>query len=317
MESCEGVMPWQGLCVSTDCSGLRLDLFLAQQLSISRASVQQWIEQGLVHVNGEARPKRFFVQAGDGVSFCPPEPSVSHVIPEQMLFDILYEDGELFVINKPPGLVVHPAPGNRSGTFVNGFMAYCHDLQCTDPIRPGVVHRLDKDTSGVLVAAKTPGTLAHLSRQFQERLVTKEYVALIVGHMAESVRVAEPIGRDPRNRQRMAVVSSGKEAETEFFPCGKPFRIGRQYTKDCTLVTAKPRTGRTHQIRVHLASLGTPVLGDALYGGTDSVVKEWRIRQMLHCRRLGFIHPKTGESVVVEAPIPKDMRQMLPKSADL
>ena len=250
------------------------------------------------------------------VSLPPPQPL--HALPEEMSFDILYEDADLFIINKPSGLVVHPSPGNRTGTFINGFVAHCKDLSCDDPIRPGLVHRLDKDTSGVLLAAKKPEILAALSLQFQERTVCKEYLAVVTGRMERSVCVDEPIGRDPVHRQRMAVVAEGKKAKTDFVPEGPPFCLTPypqrggciQFARDCTLVRATPYTGRTHQIRVHLALLKMPILGDSVYG-FRSVNEMWGgPRQMLHCWSIAFAHPRTGKEMVVQAPIPKDMETL-------
>ena len=292
-------LQWQQEAVPAECAGMRLDVALTKLFSHSRASLQRWIEEGLVHVNGQAQKKRYVVSEGDLLAVCPAPPPPSAVAPEPMTFDILYEDSSLFIINKPPGLVVHPAPGNRSGTFVNGLVACLKDLECQDPIRPGLVHRLDKDTSGVLIAAKTPSALQALSQQFHDRTVYKEYRAIVVGRCTEAMRCAEPIGRDPKNRKRMAIVHNGKEAQTEFFPL--------QSSGALTLMRAVPHTGRTHQIRVHLASLGYPILGDAVYGKKDVSVK----RQMLHCWSLTVLHPVTKTPLVLQAPLPQDFQEIL------
>lgn len=309
------MFPHHQVVVPPECSGLRVDVALTRLLDLSRASLQRYIEEGLVHVNGQPCKKRLLVATGDLLSVCLPPPSPSHVTPQKMVFDVLYEDADLFIINKPPGLVVHPAPGNRDGTFVNGFVAHCADLMCDDPIRPGLVHRLDKDTSGVLIAAKKPEILAALSEQFQERRVRKEYLAVVVGRLEHPVCVDKPIGRDPVHRQRMAVLENGKPAKTDFSPESPSFPLipygsqGRgciQSPRDCTLVTAIPHTGRTHQIRVHLAYLGVPVLGDLVYG-IRSVNEIWNgPRHMLHCRSIAFAHPRRGEEMVIQAPIPED-----------
>jgi 23S rRNA pseudouridine1911/1915/1917 synthase len=312
------LFPHHQVVVPPEWEGLRVDVVLTRLLGLSRASLQRYVEEGLVHVNGQPCKKRLLVATGDLVSISLPPPPPSHVTPQEMNFDILYEDAELFIINKPAGLVVHPAPGNRSGTFVNGFVAYCADLQCDDPIRPGLVHRLDKDTSGVLIAAKKPDVVAALSGQFQDRTVRKEYLAIGVGRLEQPVCVDKPIGRDPVHRQRMAVLAGGKPATTQFVPEGPPFRLARgrgciQSAKDCTLIRAIPHTGRTHQIRVHLASLGVPILGDSVYGHR-SVNEMWNgLRQMLHCRLIAFTHPRTGKDMVVQAPIPEDMKEFLQK----
>jgi 23S rRNA pseudouridine1911/1915/1917 synthase len=309
------LFPHRQVVIPPECSGLRVDVALTRLLDLSRASLQRYIEEGLVHVNGHPCKKRLLVAAGDLLVVHLPPPPPSHVTPQEMKFDVLYEDADLFIINKPPGLVVHPAPGNREGTFVNGFVAHCSDLECDDPIRPGLVHRLDKDTSGVLIAAKKPEILSALSEQFQQRRVHKEYLAIVVGRLEQPIGVDKPIGRDPVHRQRMAVVANGKSAKTEVVPEGPPFRLtpyeakGReciQSRQDCTLIKAIPHTGRTHQIRVHLAWLGVPILGDSVYG-IRSVNEMWNgPRQMLHCRSIAFTHPRTGEEMVIHAPIPED-----------
>jgi 23S rRNA pseudouridine1911/1915/1917 synthase len=294
---------WQQSTVPAECAGLRLDNALSKLFCLSRSSLQRLIEDGLVRVNGKEQKKRYMVAEGDVLDICPEPPPPSQVAPEPMTFDVLYEDSSLFIINKPPGLVVHPAPGNRSGTFVNGLVAYLTDLECQDPIRPGLVHRLDKYTSGVLIAAKTPSVLSALSLQFHDRTVHKEYLAIVAGRCTENMESSEPIGRDPKNRQRMAIVQGGKEAHTEIFPLHQ--------SEEWTLVKAVPHTGRTHQVRVHLTALGYPILGDTLYGKRDGYAKWKGQRQMLHCWSLTFVHPVTGKPLVVQAPIPKDMCEIL------
>ena len=291
---------------------MRLDVALARLLDLSRTSVQGLIEDGLACVNGQPCKKRALVAAGDLLSVILPPPVPSYAIPEEMKFDILYEDADLFIINKPPGLVVHPAPGNRNGTFINGFLAHCKNLSFEDPVRPGLVHRLDKETSGVLIAAKKPEILLALSEQFQQRTVRKEYLAIVVGRMEQPACVDKPIGRDPIRRQRMAVVAGGKAAMTEFAPLGLPFPLEgggwMQSPQSATLVSAAPHTGRTHQIRVHLASLSLPVLGDSVYG-IRAVNELWGGgRHMLHCQSIAFTHPRTGIWMVVQAPMPQDMK---------
>jgi 23S rRNA pseudouridine1911/1915/1917 synthase len=292
--------------VPAELAGVRLDVALAKLFSFSRTSLQQWIEEGFVHVNGAAQKKRYVVEEGDLLSVYPMLPPPLQVVPEQMSFEVLYEDSAMFIINKPVGLVVHPAPGNEKGTFVNGLVAHLSDLECIDPIRPGIVHRLDKDTSGVLIAAKTPSALCALSKQFHDRTVHKEYLAIVVGCCKNRMECSLPIGRDPKNRQKMAIVEGGKEAYTEIFPL--------HISKDWTVVKAVPRTGRTHQIRVHLASLKIPILGDIVYGDQHVNAKWNAVRQMLHCRSISFVHPITGESLTIEAPVPEDMQKILRNS---
>ena len=297
---------WQQFEIPAGLAGTRLDIAVTNFFDVSRASLQRWIEEGLVRVNGKPQKKRYAVEKGDLISVRPEPPPPSQVQAEPMEFDVLFEDHALFVINKPPGLVVHPAPGNRTGTFVNGLVACCTDLECQDPIRPGLVHRLDKDTSGVLIAAKTMPVLSSLSLQFHDRRVQKEYLAIVAGKCREKMECRGPIGRDPKNRQRMAIVPGGKEAFTEFFPM--------HASEEWTFVKAVPHTGRTHQIRVHLMSLGIPILGDTLYGKCDVHSKARAPRQMLHCASISFVHPTTGCPLTIRAPLPNDMRSILGKN---
>jgi 23S rRNA pseudouridine1911/1915/1917 synthase len=280
--------------------GERLDVFLAKSFpDISRSTIQQHIEQGLVAVNGSVSKKRFLVTPGDLVVFHLLPPSIPDISPEPMSFHVLYEDEDLFVIDKPAGLVVHPAPGNPRGTFVNGLLSYCKDIECLDPIRPGIVHRLDKDTSGVLIAVKTKKMLWDLSKQFQDRSVEKEYLAVVVGSFTERMEVRKAIGRDLVHRKKMMVRDDCKESSTDFIP----LKIG----KEVSFVRAIPHTGRTHQIRVHLQYLGFPVLGDAVYGRSEINEKHRALRQLLHCHRITFFHPRTQQRMTIEASIPKDI----------
>jgi len=282
-------------------AGLRLDQALASSCQgLSRTKAQQMIELGKVRVNGAPEKKRYVVFPGDRIAFELIEEEPLHVSAESMDFEILYEDEWLFVVNKPPGLVVHPAPGNRSGTFVNGLVAHCGEIPSDDPIRPGIVHRLDKETSGVLLAAKSQEVVQALGKQFHDRRVEKEYYAIVIGQMKEEVNVSFPIGRHPKERKKMAVVDGGREAATTFFP----IRAANGYT----FVRAIPYTGRTHQIRVHLAEIGFPILGDTLYGRKGSVE-----RQMLHSSKIGFTHPHKQEWMVCSAPMWDDMKRVCSK----
>lgn len=217
-----------------------------------------------------------------------------------MQFDILYEDEFLLAINKPPGLVVHPAPGNWEGTFVNGLLALCHIADNTDPIRPGIVHRLDKETSGVLVAAKSTPILNALCKQFHDRTVLKEYLAIVEGTCTGSHEVRGAIGRDQRHRQKMTIRLDGKEAFTQITALAS--------CQNLSIVKAMPHTGRTHQIRVHLASLGFPVLGDSLYGKKPCGQIP---RHMLHCAQICLVHPISHSTLVLKATIPNDMLEIM------
>jgi 23S rRNA pseudouridine1911/1915/1917 synthase len=290
------------IVVSQEDEAKRIDLFLVQACGISRTFAQEALEKGEVVVNGSVVKKSYRVVASDQIIYAPQKKDLpTFLVPEEMSFDILYEDEELFVINKPPGMVVHPAPGNYRGTFVHGFLARCNLQDFDDQCRPGVVHRLDKETSGVLIAAKTKRSLYAVSLQFQQRTTYKEYYALVRGILTGPTLHRGAIGRDPKNRKKMAVVLEGRASLTNFYP----IETSAQYT----LVRAVPKTGRTHQIRVHAASLGLPIVGDSLYGGKDSLLKP--LRQMLHCHCICIQHPVKSETLVLNAPLPLDMLNIL------
>ena len=282
----------------------RLDAWLAGVCpETSRSRIQQLIAEGMVtsqgrRVKANAKPKAGEVYA---VAIPPPAPAVPE--PEEMPLDVLYEDSDCIVINKPAGLVVHPAPGHCRGTLVNALLWHCRDLAGVGGVeRPGIVHRLDKDTSGVMVAAKNDRAMSGLVRLFQNGGMCKEYLALVHGcPEPESGVVSGMIGRDPSNRKRMAVVRvNGKDALTRY-------RVERR-VGEITLVHCRIETGRTHQIRVHLKSIGVPVIGDPLYGrpAADRKLAVRPARQMLHAWRLSFQHPVSGRELSLEAPIPED-----------
>jgi 23S rRNA pseudouridine1911/1915/1917 synthase len=286
-------------------SGTRLDQVLVFLFpGFSRAFFQSHIEGGRVLVNGQRQKKRHLVEEGDTLTLFVPPLEPSSLIPEPMSFDILFEDGDLFAINKPPHLVVHPAPGHRTGTFVHGFLSHVQSLGLNDPIRPGIIHRLDKDTSGVLLAAKNREALYAVARQFHDRKVGKEYFAIVLGEFTGQRTIEGSIARDPTNRKRMAILETGKESKTEVF--------GVKVKGGFSLVKAVPYTGRTHQVRVHLRSIGLSILGDDLYGQKE-INKKWGVRQMLHCSSLIFSHPRSGEKIHLEAPFFKDMEEALVK----
>ncbi len=296
--------------------GSRLDQFLAGRTEFSRAQLVRWLKAGQVLVNERSRPASYRVRPGDRVSVTVPPPEPSGLTPEALPLDILYEDDDLLLVNKPPGLVVHPAPGHRQGTLLNALVYHCPDLaEVGDLNRPGLVHRLDKDTSGVLVAAKTASAHAELVRRFQKREVKKTYVALVWGRFAqERGEINQEVGRHPSARQKMSVhARRGKPAVTYW-------RVLAEYPGPVTLLELFPKTGRTHQLRVHLAALGYPVVGDATYGGGaarlkgNPVLKGMRplvTRQLLHARSLKFTHPRTGTPVVGEAPVPEDFQAVI------
>jgi len=303
-------------------AGARLDQFLAQSLGWSRARLQKLLKAGLVTVNGGAKPASYRVREGETVTVQVPAPAPSHLEPEPLALDIIFEDRDILVLNKPPGLVVHPGAGHRQGTLLNALLHHCPELKEIGEVsRPGLVHRLDKDTSGLLVVAKT--ALAHqaLVGQFAAREIKKTYVALVWGLLSEPEGIIDKeIGRHPTARQRMSVhARRGKAAVTRW-------RVRREFTGPMTLAELSPETGRTHQLRVHLASEGHPVVGDAAYGGGVSRLagnprliglKPLVHRQLLHAWRLSVTHPRTGERLSWEAPLPEDFQVVVDKLESL
>ncbi|MFQ5860991.1 MAG: RluA family pseudouridine synthase [Dehalococcoidia bacterium] len=282
--------------------GERLDSFLARrEPELSRSRLQQLIQEGLITVNDRLAKRATRVRAGDWVLLTMPPPEPVGLEPEVVPLEVVYQDEELMVVEKPPGLPVHPGPGHPAHTLVNGLLALCPDLKgIGGELRPGIVHRLDKDTSGLLVVAKTQRAHQHLSAQLKERRVSKGYTTLVTGRLAQEEGLIEaPIGRDPRDRKRLAVVPGGREASTRYQVL--------QYLNQYTLVEAFPLTGRTHQIRVHFASLGHPLLGDPLYGRASPVLG----RQFLHAHYLGFHHPVSGEWLEFRSPLPPDLQWAL------
>lgn len=293
------------------CAGQRLDQFLAAQLlQQSRAFVTSLIRGGQVQVNGAAAKPSTRLRSGDAVYGTLPEPRPVTLAPEPIDLSILYEDAAVVVINKPPGLVVHPAPGHAGGTLVNALLHHCPDLgPIAGEIRPGIVHRLDKDTSGVLVAAKSAAALDHLARQFKDRSVEKIYLALVQGcPQTDTGQVTLPIGRHPVDRKKMSVRSRRSR------PAATVWRVEERYS-GCCLLEVRLMTGRTHQIRVHCAAMGHPVLGDRVYGGpTRPAPGAPQLpvdRQMLHAWRLTIQHPVRRERMSFEAPLPPDMTDLI------
>lgn len=287
-----------------DSAPQRLDQFLAaSQPEHSRARWKQLIESEQVQINGVVvRKANTKLKPGDAITWIVPPPVPSKLVPEEMALDVLYEDADLLVLNKPSDLVVHPAAGNWTGTLVHGLLHHCEDLEgIGGEERPGIVHRLDRDTSGCLVVAKTEQALADLAAQFKGREVKKEYVALAWGKFDQPRgTVRTQIARDPRKRQRMCVVTKdGKDAVSHFEVVKTLGGI--------SLVRVRIETGRTHQIRVHLAHIGHPVVGDAMYGrGREHDLKAMMTRQMLHAERISFRHPRTGLPMEFAAPLPED-----------
>jgi 23S rRNA pseudouridine1911/1915/1917 synthase len=283
---------------TADTAGVRLDRFVAASCpELSRTHAHKLITAGLVKVNGEVSRASRILNTGDVVDVVIlPEPAPT-LSPEAIPLGIIYEDDDLLVIDKPAGLAVHPAPGHPGHTLVNAVLAYLPDLAIDDDtLRPGIVHRLDKDTSGLILVAKNRVAQANLSAQFKSRSVKKSYLVLVKGKLTPENGIIEAaIGRDPKNRQRMAVVSRGREARTEYSVI--------RYPGNYSLLEIRPQTGRTHQIRVHLAAIGYPVVGDATYG----VKSPHLARQFLHASKLGFKLPSSGKYVEFESPLPLDL----------
>lgn len=289
------------LTVPPACAGLRLDQALSRLLpQYSRNRLAQWVRASQVRLDGETALPRSRVWGGEVIDIVPaPDPmSVAHE-PEDIALDIVHEDADLLVVNKPAGLVVHPGAGNWSGTLLNALLRHLPHLAKLP--RAGIVHRLDKDTSGLLVVAKTLGAQTDLVRQLQSHSVTREYLALVHGRVMREGKVEAPIGRHPVNRTRMAVVSRGRHAVTHY-------KVVERFS-DATLLRCRLETGRTHQIRVHLNSIGHPLVGDPTYGRRRATPVF--SRQALHAERLALRHPETGKIVSWRASPPADMQRLI------
>ena len=284
-------------------SGLRLDKYVAEKCpELSRTQAQKLVSDGLVTVNGQVAKAGFKLSAGDRVRITLPPPRESPA-PEAMPLSIVYEDSDLLVVDKPAGLTVHPAPGHPSHTLINAILSHVPRLPEADDLqRPGVVHRLDKDASGLMVVAKNKEAQLNLASQFKARSVVKAYLVLVKGHLTPDDGVIEaPIGRDPRNRKRMAVVAQGegREARTDYHVL--------RHIGEYTLLEVRPETGRTHQIRVHLSAIGYPVFGDRVYGARSERLP----RLFLHACRLGFRLPSSGEYREFTSNLPPDLERVL------
>lgn len=292
-----------------DRDGERLDRFVARVVpELSRTRVQRLIDEGLVTVEGRLAKAARPLASGERVCVVVPAPEPVTVEPEPLPLRIVYEDTDLLVVDKPAGMPVHPGPGHLTGTLVNAVLAHCPDLSGVGgALRPGIVHRLDKDTSGLIIVAKHDRAHQALQRQLKERAVEKRYLALVRGDLQPDEGVIDaPIARDPRYRKRMAVVPGGREAVTRWRVLERYVGPGSGEPR-YTLVEARPVTGRTHQIRVHFASLRHPLVGDALYGRRSALVG----RQFLHAAGIAFAHPSTGERLEFDSPLPEDLREAL------
>lgn len=305
-------MPEREIHLTAHSRKQRLDLFVLEQAQpLSRSQAQKLIRAGLVLVNGKAEKAGFRFKGGERVVIRLPAPETAAIEPEAIALDIVYEDDCLAVINKAAGMVAHPGAGNRGGTLVNALLARYPELAALldDPEtaqRLGIAHRLDRGTSGLMLAARDKATLQALMRQFQQRSVDKRYLALLEQRPQSATGLVDaPIARDPRLRKRMKVQRGGKPAQTEFALLDDDFQGDR------ALVRLKLLTGRSHQIRVHMAFIGCPVVGDAVYGYKKQRVK--LKRQFLHAAELGFTHPRTGEWLRFESELPVGLRDLLGK----
>lgn len=283
----------------------RIDKYITESWEdeISRSQVQLWIASGHVTVNGKAVKANYKLTEGDHLEVTVPEPSIVEIVPENIPLDVAYEDRDVIVVNKPRGMVVHPAPGHSSGTLVNALMYHCKDLSgINGELRPGIVHRIDKDTSGLLMAAKNDKAHASLAAQLKDHSVTRKYVALVHGNVShDQGTVDAPIGRDPQDRKMFTVTDkNSKHAVTHFAVLE---RFG-----DYTLLELQLETGRTHQIRVHMKFIGHPLVGDPVYGRSKGIKMDG---QALHAKVLGFVHPSSGEYMEFAAPLPEDMENLL------
>ena len=301
--------------------GERLDKWLAAQLpEHSRSEVQRWIGEGLVTLGEKALKASYRPALGDEIVVRVPAPADYAVEPEPIPLEIVYEDTDLLVINKPAGMVVHPAAGNWHGTLVNAVLHHCPDLEGMGGARrPGIVHRLDKDTSGLILVAKNDRTHRALQAQFKARVVHKTYLALVYGQMTPAEgQIEAPIGRDPRQRQRMAVVTANRgrlaitryEVLAYYGTAGNPRLALAAAGRNYTLVACHPLTGRTHQIRVHLAYVKHPIVGDAVYAGRRKPAVACP-RQFLHAQRIRFHLPSTGVELGLTVPLPADLQAVL------
>ena len=295
--------------VEEACRDVRLDKFLSQYLEgYSRSFLQKLIKEDKVTVNNGACKASYRLTPGEHLQIHIPEPEQISIEPEDIPLDILYEDGDIIVVNKPKRMVVHPAPGHYSGTLVNALMYHCRDSLSgiNGVMRPGIVHRIDQDTTGVLVVCKNDTAHQSLAEQLKEHSITREYQAIVHGHIKASEGTVEgSIGRHPVDRKKMAMnVRNGKPAVTHYQVIDE---LNHQYT----YIRCRLETGRTHQIRVHMASLGHPILGDNLYGPSKCPFKLQG--QTLHAKILGFVHPTTGEYMEFEAPLPDYFEKLLQK----
>ncbi|GIP20456.1 RluA family pseudouridine synthase [Paenibacillus sp. J22TS3] len=291
--------------VEAESAKERIDKYVKECLTedYSRSQIQLWIEEGHVVVNGAPVKSNYKLAQGDLVSVTIPEPSTVELVPEDIPLDVYFEDSDVIVVNKPRGMVVHPAPGHSSGTLVNALMYHCKDLSgINGELRPGIVHRIDKDTSGLLMAAKNDKAHASLAAQLKDHSVTRKYFALVHGNVVhDQGTVDAPIGRDPHDRKMFTVTERNSKTAVTHFQVVERFG-------DYTLLELKLETGRTHQIRVHMKFIEHPLVGDPMYGRSKGIKMNG---QALHAAVLGFVHPSSDEYKEFNAPIPGDMEELL------
>ena len=293
--------------VNNDEKGNRIDAYLSKKIEdISRVAIQRLIEEEKILVNDKKTKSSYKVQENDVITMEEDKPKDIALKAQNIPIEVIYEDADIIVVNKPKGMVVHPANGNPDGTLVNAIMAICKDSLSGigGEIRPGIVHRIDKDTSGILIVAKNDKAHINLSEQIKEHKVKKVYIALVRGVVKENeATINMPIGRSTKDRKKMAVTEKGKEAITHF-------KVIKRYPKEnCTLLEVRIETGRTHQIRVHLAQIGYPIIGDTTYSNGKN---KWNIEgQCLHANSLEFTHPTTGKKMKLEANLPKYFEKLL------
>jgi 23S rRNA pseudouridine1911/1915/1917 synthase len=293
--------------VSPGEAGMRLDLFLVHHLAdYSRSALLRLIQEGMVLVNGQPVKAGYRMREEERVDVLFPLRPPASLVPQQIDFAVLFEDDDLLIIAKPPGLVVHPAAGHRSGTLAHGLLHHCSSLPGAEEQRPGIVHRLDKDTSGIMLVAKTDRALQRLTEDFHDRNVHKIYHAVLLRCPAdEAGRIVQAVGRHPVNRKKMAVRSDGRHAATRW-------RILERFANGMCFVELDLETGRTHQIRVHMAFLGCPVAGDELYGGHVRASYGFSVqRQLLHASAITFHHPSSRQKMSFAAPLWQDMQEVL------
>ena len=289
---------------NAETDGVRLDKYLSTVSELSRTRIQDLAKKGAITVNGKGQKGSYKVCVWDVISCDVPEDETTEIMPEDIPLDILYEDEDIIVVNKPKGMVVHPAPGNYSGTLVNALLYHCHDLSGINGIiRPGIVHRIDKDTTGCIVACKNDEAHRAIAKQLENKTCHREYLALVEGNIAnESGLIDAPIGRDKKDRQKMTVTDvNARDARTHF-------RVVERFGK-CTLLDCSLETGRTHQIRVHMKYINHPVVGDEKYGHKCPVMDTEG--QVLHAYRLTLKHPRTGKKMTFEAPLPDYFEKLL------